>query len=712
MGVSIDGFSKELRRHFGKYTPTQKSRMMFKFSIAFSIFSLSLTATGLFVDQLHSEDPSDIELKNGLTYHAPGIIVGNTGFHLIFPDCETPETAVRERSRLFSPKGVSFELLTGGPIEDDEVFNTFLNPGDDSVSQHYFGKFEAFYKMGKLSRYCGIFALFLQILAVIISIVTKTPPSSFLSSRPTFGHSSAEHFWGGLHHGLMMVSIVFLLVGLSIASTFLDLCIGRIIEMSFELCNFSPYTEELDIMKLYGNFLQHHSNVNGATGGLFRIAIVLSMVQMTLIFFQGIDQVRSDSGNTNTNVPASKLRQLPWYTSIWRMRFSLLFLIVAVTMDTLTSFYTRKHGFVLNVYAWRTVGSIRTGTGSTNTGALSDMIMDKTAKYYISESIPSSIAYGWIPLLLALCIGSTDPVKFLSKLTQLSAVLIALRSFFALSSISPIPSTVISRPYCYEQPDAQFSMSTLLDGSIQCNHLMFSIHAAFTTLAIAVVIMYIRYGPLLQRTGAYIVLVGMAIICAMLPIVARMNYSEDCLIAFFIAILLVYSQSAAWKILFRFEFTLITKKYTSGEILADKIIPTLNECISRMNMYQVASSNMPLLEVSKSEIEEIKKLYQTVGESIKIAKTAKPIEPMSSIGLPVDITKKSPKATDTPPGDAGDIINSIIASQRMAITLVEPTPIPIPTILEDNTQISLTSQQMLTPNNDTTKDENPGFYSQ
>ena len=718
MKVSFNGFVSEIRRHFGKYSPAQKSRMMFKFSVAFSIFSLALTATGLFVDQFHSEDPRDITLKDGQIYHAAGISVGNSGIRVTYPECDIPETTVREQSRLFEPSGVTFEDLTKGPIAEDEVYNMFVEPGDESVSKQYFGDFKSFHQMGRLSKIFGFVALGLQLLAVVISIATQTPPCSFLTNRPTFGHSNRDQFWGSLHHGLMMVSILVLLVDLAVVSTFLDLCIGRIIELSFELCNFTPASTELEMLKLYGSFLQKHSDVNGATGGLYRLAIALSMVQLTLVFFQGTDQVRTESNSNGAySLPASKLRQLPWYCSMWRFRFSLLFLVTGIVTDICTSYYSRYHGYVLNLYAWKTVGSARTGTGSTNTGALSDFVMDKTSKFYISESIPESVAMGWFPLVLALCVGSTDPARFISKVVQLTGILVAMRSFFSLSTIVPVPSTVITRPYCFDEPVTGFSLQALLDGSLMCNHLMFSIQTAFSTMCIAIVMMYIRYGPLSHRATPYLFLLIACIACGLLPVVARMSYSTDCYVGFLVALLLVFSQSPAWKLLFRFDFPspeLIvrfgSKNPSPGEILCDKVIPTLNECIKRIEMYELATTHSPGLRISKRDVDDIRQLYILVGEAINVARKAKPVQPMSSIGPPRAVVVKP---AETPPEaePAEDIISNIIASQRMAREAVEATPAP--TAVSLSSQVSPIPETMATPEGESKSDnEQPSFYSQ
>ena len=727
MTLSFNGFVADVRRHFGKYTPLHKSRMLFKFSVAFTIFSLVLTGTGVFVDQLHSEDPREITMKDGRTYYAPGIVVSNTGLNLIFPDCVTPETPVRELSRLFDPKGVSFDLLTQGPLENDEVFNMFINPGEDSVSAYHFGDFHKFHILGIASKVLGYIAIGLQLLSLIISIVTQTPPCSFMTNRPVFGQTDAAHRWGGIHHGLMMLSILVLMINLAVVSTFLDLCVGRVIELSFELCNFSPASLELDLMKIYGNFISHYSHVNGATGGLFRLAIGLSIVQLTMVFFQGTDQVRSDAGSIGYSIPASKLRQLPWYCSIWRFRFAFLFFAVAVLVDTCTSYYTRYHGYVLNVYAWKTVGSVSTGTGSTRTGSLSDFVMDATSKFYISESIPSGIMWGWLPLILALGLGSTDPARFVSKLLQLFGILVALRSFFSLSTIAPIPSTVISRPYCYDEPITGFSLNALFQPASGCNHLMYSLHAASTTMSVGVIIMFTRFGPLDKgKIGTYFVLFLTAVVCALLPIVARMNYSMDCFVGFLIAILLVFSQSPAWKLLFRFDFTGLARFTTNlpGEILSDKIIPTLTECVKRIESYRTATLATPALQMSPADIEEIKQLYITVGEAIDIAKAAKHVEPISPVGLKRSVLQQ--KKVETPPdADVADILSSIIASQRMEIAIVEPTPIathitpsvsnqtavgglsPIPVVAN----IAIAAATPASPNVDD-DEEDPSFFSQ
>jgi hypothetical protein len=697
--VSLNAFIAEVRRHFGKYTPHVQGRIMFKFSLALSLFSLALITTGIFVDQFHSEDPTRIQLKDGRTYFGPGIIVGHNAMKLTYPECEgLPEIRARQSSRMFDYKGVSFEQMTGGPSGTDEVFDTFVNPGENTVSAQYFGDFDTFYKMSIAAKVFSWSAFGFQLLSVIVMLWTQTCPASFLTKTPIFDQTDQQRSWGVIHHILTLLAAVSLLADLAVVSMYLDLLVGRVIELSFELCNFDLNLDELDTLKLFGTFLQSYSDVNGMTGSMFKVAMTLTMVQLTFVFYLGMSRVRAGVRNDTYSLPFSKLRELPWYCAIWDLKFSIFFAFVGTLVNQAAALTSREAGYPLNVYFFRTVASSETGTGTVQTGSLSDFVMDWTSKFYISERIPNSTMFAAIPLVFALAIGSTDPQRFLSKAIQLSGLVMFLKSFISISTLTPVSATVISRPYCYDPPPTSlWSFKTFFSRTAQCNHLMFSFDAAASTLGIMILFMYIRYGQAIKKFVAYTVLSITLIVCLMLPVAARVNYTSNVIIAVFLVVLLVVLQSQAFKLLFQIQakepgFTeeTLKLKFTPGEVLNDKIIPNLNECLRRVELYRMATKHATGLRMSSVEIHELKDIYRTVGDAIRVARSAKPMEPTTPVGYRRRTNTQS-NEVHTPPNvneDVSDVINLMISGQSTRVradvtavngdgNVIQSTPVPL-----------------------------------
>jgi hypothetical protein len=675
MHFSFGGFWAEVHRHFGKYSPTQQSNILFRFSLAFSIFSLVLMTTGILVDQFHSEDPARIPMKDGRTYFGAGIEIGHSFLSLTYPECHVPELLVREESILFDTSGVTFDQLSKGPTGTDEIFDAFVKPGHASVSDNFFGDFVSFYKMSIAAKVLSWIAFSAQLLSVILMIWSRTPPASFLTRTPIFDQTLEQRTWGVIHHMLAVIAAVCLLADLCVVSLYLDLVVGRVIELSFELCNFNPGLDELETLKLFGYFLESYSDVNGATGAVYKVAMALVMVQVTLVFYLGMRKVKSMSGQTDSSLSVAKLRQLPWYCSLWRMRFSALFLVIAMVINRLVGLYAREVGYPLNIYFFRSISSVKTGSGSTQSGSLSDFIMDWTSKFYISEAIPNAALLVVVPMALALSVGSTDPHRFVSKILQLTGIIVFLKSFISLSSLLPVPATVIGKPHCYDPPPASlWSLKGFFLPEHTCNHLMFSLPAAGTTLGVMVVGMYVRYGQSVQRIVAYSFLTLALIGSLVLPIAARASYTSNVVIAVFVVVLLVTTQSQAFKVLFQFdaqtaEFTAPLRKlnFSPGEILNDKVIPNLQECVRRVEMYNLATNNAAGLRISMTEIEEIKTLYVTIGHAMQAARDAKPPEVTSPVGFarvaPGRLKTNTPPTP--PPGEdeVKEILRDMIASQ-------------------------------------------------
>ena len=659
--------------------------MLFKFSLAMSVFSLALIGLGIFIDQFHSEDPTNITLSNGVVYNGPGIIIGHSRLKLTYPECETPERSMREDSRLFSTKAVTFDQLAQGPVPDDEVYNLFIEPGDMSVSNLYFGNFKSFARMSFASKVVAYIAFGLQALSLLLSIFTQTPPASFMTNTPIFNQTASQRLWGTVHHSLTVLAAVCLMVDVAIVSVYLDLVVGRIIELSLELCNFSPNMSELDLLKLFGRFMVDYSDVDGVTASLYRVAASLAMVQTTFVFFLGTDQVRTQSASAGYSLPASKLRQLPWYASIWRLRWSFMFFGAGTLINQAAALYSRDEGYPLNLYAFESIGSAQTGTGSTKTGSLSDLLMDWTANFYVSETVSDAITLGTVPLVLALAVGSTDPHRFLSKLIQLLGVVFFCKSFFSIATLVPTPASVISRPYCYDAPPENFwSVKHFFSRGTQCNHLMFSLPAALCTLSVMVIMMYMRYGPSVKRGVAYVVLFVLLIGCLVLPVAARVNYTSNVVVGFFFVALVVITQSSAFKLLFRYEalssdFTApVTKlRFKPGEVLNDKLIPTLVECIRRIELYRQATASAPALRMGSGDLQELQILLKSVGDAMRVARNAKPVEKLSSAGYVRD-TKPLERESETPDEDVSDLIDMMVKNNSRPIVPNSSPPVKQP----------------------------------
>ena len=700
MKVSLNAFIAELRRHFGKYTPYQQNRIMFRFSLALSLFSLALITTGIFVDQFHSEDPNRMTLTNGKTYFGPGLVIGHTGMKLVFPECTVSDVAVKQNSRMFSHKGITFEELTEGPSGSDEVFDAFINPGRDTVSEHYFGDLNTFYKMSLAAKGLSWAAFALQVLSVLFMLKSQTSPASFLTKTPVFDQNESQRAWGVSHHVLTVASAVCLVACLCVVSMYLDLLVGRVIEHSFDLCYFDPDLDELETLKLFGSFLQDYSDVNGVTGAVYKLSIMFTMIQVTFVFYLGINRMRSESRSNSLSLPPQILRELPWYASFWRLRFSIFFVLIGTLVNQGAALYSREAGYPLNMYFFRTVSSKATGTGSVDTGSLSDFVMDQLSKFYISEEISRSSLTASVLIVFALAIGSTDPQRFVSKVFQLSGIVLYLKSFISIASLVPVPATAISRPYCFDPLPASFwSFKTFFSRAAQCNHLMFSLDAAGCTLGIMIMFMYIRYGQAVQKLIAYAVLAVTLIVCLLLPVAARINYTSNVVIAFFVVCLLVITQSQAFKVLFRFEapptdFTKSIRKlqFTPGEVLNDKIIPNLQECVRRIEMYRMATKEASGLRLTVFDIDELRGIYRSVGDAIRVARSAKPMERTSSIGFIRPRGISGSEGNETPPTndrDVNDMIQAMIRGQpqrgpvaEVSVTnadgeVVHATPIPL-----------------------------------
>jgi hypothetical protein len=100
----------------------------------------------------------------------------------------------------------------------------------------------------------------------------------------------------------------------------------------------------------------------------------------------------------------------------------------------------------------------------------------------------------------------------------------------------------------------------------------------------------------------------------------------------------LFSQSSAYRLLFGEEINARTPPNT---ILSDKVLPTLSECVIRMETYLLASKDLAGLKASVDEIEDIAVLYRTMGQAMRTAREGgtRPVaEPPSEPSAPLAIT--------------------------------------------------------------------------
>jgi hypothetical protein len=153
--------------------------------------------------------------------------------------------------------------------------------------------------------------------------------------------------------------------------------------------------------------------------------------------------------------------------------------------------------------------------------------------------------------------------------------------------------------------------------------------------------------------------------------------------------------------LFRFELSSdelevgVTKLIVKpAEILNDKVIPIMLECIRRLELYRMAASNLPGLAMDPNELDEIKVLYKELGKAVITAKAAKPLEPMSSSGAIRPNNQVDPSVQANTPSDAeiSDMIAMMVHQEGQ-----QQTPVPIGIIPARETGSSSASKQPEAP---------------
>ena len=125
-----------------------------------------------------------------------------------------------------------------------------------------------------------------------------------------------------------------------------------------------------------------------------------------------------------------------------------------------------------------------------------------------------------------------------------------------------------------------------------------------------------KYDPVI-----YILLLIAALLSAALSVIGRHQYSADVHIGACIVVSYMLTQRAPYRLLFAAEEE---KNMNPMDLLAQSIVPTLEQCIAKLREYQLACNNMDGLKSSPNDVGEIAHLHRIVGQAIQSAESIKP----------------------------------------------------------------------------------------
>ena len=546
-----------------------------------------------------------------------GLTLSSERIVLDYYKCENDTEGVAV-SKLYNRDGVYLASLTERGSRDPSISEfAHINLADQGTE--IIGDINLLQERAWLGSVFFYIALTLQLLTLVVLASTRVSPTSMISHCPD-SVAPRDHLWARLQNGLLLTSAGALWYSVILYSSVITVLLPHLFREARDRCgvDFSSSAVGHYQMRTLGLYVRDRSTLNGVTIIMFGLVTAGIVVYSLWLFYKA-----NASSISNQNL--SRLRGLSWHCRVWPWQLSL----VAVTGAVMTCFWVanlaRERGYPLNMFYWTNGTKAFQKTGLSRTGTLLDFFQGITNLFTVSATVVNLTAYVWLLIIPAVATACARPVLLLAKAAQDVACLLLAKALVSWVTISPTTVSIMEKPECFDEPRDLTNVGwlTQLDLHNSCNDNMFSIHAVVVIVPAVIALYFLNFGGVIRRGefawSVYASIPIAAVATCTLIVLTRYQYTADIHIGACIAVTYMLTQSNAYRLLFDEDHN---HRVKPGAILSDKIIPTISECITRIQTYMLASKDLAGLKASSEDLEEIAHLYRTVGEAMQKAKSA------------------------------------------------------------------------------------------
>jgi len=276
------------------------------------------------------------------------------------------------------------------------------------------------------------------------------------------------------------------------------------------------------------------------------------------------------------------------------------------------------------MFYWNYFGTrVYEKTGLSKTGSLIDFLQEIVSLISVSPYINAVSIYLWLMWIPALAWVCNYPVNFLGKVSQDFSIVLFMKCLISWVTVSPTAVSMLEKPECFNHPHFEDDDSSWLfrfRNDFSCNDSMFSIHVAIGFVPVVILIYFIRFSGYVNLVGRILSL-SMLIVGISLSLVSvvltRYQYTADVHIGICICLIYMLTQQQAYSLLFERDRADVESAFT---LLEQKVIPSLTDCLARLNTYKAATRQAKALQISPEEVHEISMLFKSVGDSLHAAK--------------------------------------------------------------------------------------------
>jgi hypothetical protein len=558
-----------------------------------------------------------------------GLSLSSMKVTLDYNGCDGDPAYVSESS-LYSPGGVELWKLLEGKSRDRSI-SQFSHINIHEAGTEIIGDIGLVNRRSTVGRYLAIAALVLLLLVSMTMIATKLDPKSVWSRVPK-GGDARGHLVAKLEGLVLMSSAVFLWTSIVLYSSVTPTLLAHLFREARNRCGveFDDVYNGLYEMRTLAFYVRDTGMLNGVTVALYGLVVGLIISYSIFLFF-----VSNGKGINMHDLNSSELRTLSWYCRIWSWRVSLAWLVLSVFVSFWVANLTRTRGYELNLFYWKNGSKVSQKTGLSRTGTLLDVVQGTANLFTIPALVLVSTCCIWLVLIPMVAFACKRSLIFLGKACQDMGTLLITRALVSWLTVAPTTLSMIEKPECFDQPledNSQWSWIYIIDPKQSCNDTMFSVFAIVVFVPAIIMLYYTSFARVVKSDFGSLVhglLVLGALLSSLLVVVGRYQYSADMHIGACVVAIYMLTQASAYHILFSQEEDSHLKP---SELLTDRILPALEECIHRLESYNLACRDLDGLKSSPEEAEEIAHLFRTVGVAINNAEVSRiPVNPPQNL---------------------------------------------------------------------------------
>ena len=589
-----------------------------------------LLLAGLLTDSVHSVSERAIPLTlkgESRTMYVSGIRITTKSISLDFNPCDNGIADDARTTRLYSSDGVPMsEVVPGGTRDQSIAEFSYLNLHDEGPEViGDIGVTESRAKAGRVLLWASF----------SLQMVVFTLASARLGLRAT-AFSNWDAPFSRAMHGLMISGGVLTWIGLVYLTSTISILLAHLFREAESRCqiDFAGSGPRHYEMKTLARYVTDSLLPNGATvlTGCLSVGIVV-------MYFLGLFLRQVGKTNFRSTLHPVRRRSLPWHCRILSFYWVLVLLAVAIGATLLVASVARVRGYELNMFYWNFGARVSQKTGLSRTGTLLDVVQGWFDIFSVPAALVRASVLMWLVLIPVACFASNHPATVFLKAVQDGSTLLILRSVISWVTVVPAPLSIMENPACFSYPPDDGWLHVLTSAE-SCKDSMFSIHTIFVIVPLVLTLFFLKFSgavPSKYLWTANLVLIIPAFLTITLVVVSRYQYTADVSIGIFVCILYMLAQQEPYKLMFDEEWN---TSVSATQILNEKLLPTLNECVARLEAYNLASKQGEHARLTTDELREIHFLYRTVGDAIGIAKLAGSTATQSSAIVQADVDNK------------------------------------------------------------------------